>query len=499
MSFEVSCSQCQGRLRVEQPGLVACPHCGTRLNVAEPSAADVPAAVPQAAVPQVPVPAVAEVPAPAPAFAQPPAPVAPAPVAAAPAPVAPAPAAPVPTAGAPQVVADSPAPPQAGEQMPYLGEMGMPGPEAEEESHADSALDDEDNESVLPGEMQAAAPSPATAPVPAPATATVAPAVAPATGFPTFAAGPAVDVSDSSGSVLPQPDSVIHAGPSSSIIHKYTTEKLKGTVSKKWFALALSYSSAVTLAVLYLAWQVMNGGGSSSQLESLPDVKPKRKDNGDFAMLLVPESAVMPPGHTLALGESRRFGNLEVTPLKVARGPVQFEFYRRDDSQTKADGDEVLKLWLRFRNVSTDQQISPLDALLFRRDAAFETGEIDRANNFVCAATDKKKDGHRVLVYELNEDAAWNLRGQNLDFEIPPGETLDTYIPTTEEGVSDLLTADGPYVWRVHFRKGYSPQRYGVTTVVEVNFDKSEVVNGSAIEATDKADKADEAAPAEQS
>lgn len=184
----------------------------------------------------------------------------------------------------------------------------------------------------------------------------------------------------------------------------------------------------------------------------------------------------MPPGHTLALGDTRRFGNLKVTPLRVTRGPVKFEYHLKNDSQKKKDGDEILQLWLRFENVSTDQSIAPLDGLVFRRDPAFEIGETDRANSFVCAQGHKKKDGHRVLVYELNADDIWNLRDQNADFEIPPGETFDTYIPTTEEGVTELLSADAPYIWRVHFRKGYSPQRYGVTTVVEVSFDKSDVV-----------------------
>ena len=465
MPFEVSCSHCQGRLRVEQAGLVACPHCGTRLNVAEPPATDVPAAIPPTPVAASP-PTVDSNP-----VVQAPEPV----VAAAPQPE------PVATPASPSNAHDTAV---SGEQMPYLGDMAMPGTtSAEEPSGAGSALDDEDFESVLPGgnEVDVPAPAPVVAsepanPAAAPAVVATAPAPAPVSPIPAAVSGPPEPARNVVSTTLPQPKPLIQPGSQSSILQKYTAERLQGKVSKKLFALAISYSSAMTLAVLYLAWQLMNGGGSASNLESLPDVKPQRDADGDIGMSLIKEAAEMPPGHTLALGDSQRFGNLKLTPLRVTRGPVKFEFHLKDESRKKEDGGEILQLWLRFENVSTDQSIAPLDGLVFRRDPAFDVGELDRANNFVCARSEKKKDGHRVLVYELNRNDIWNLRDQSTEFEIPPGETFETYIPTTEEGVKELLTADAPYVWRVHFRKGYSPQRYGVTTVVEVSFDKSDVV-----------------------
>jgi hypothetical protein len=46
------------------------------------------------------------------------------------------------------------------------------------------------------------------------------------------------------------------------------------------------------------------------------------------------------------------------------------------------------------------------------------------------------------------------------------------YIPTEEAGLDQLT---GELVWRLHFRKGYSPAGYGVTTVVEIAFDSLQI------------------------
>lgn len=446
MSFEVSCSQCQGRLRVEQAGVVACPHCGAHLTVNAP-ADESPAAVPQTA---------ANVTTPDAPGAN--------------------------TAGdwtAAEASSEAPTP-DVGEQMPYLGDPPPDVAPDEFDSSSGSALDDEDAESVLPGGGDAVAHSPAVA-APAPTPAPMVPIESAADGavVPVMDGGASVHSGAQTGS-LPAPDSVVNSGASSSIIRRYAAEKLKGTVSRSLFVIVVSYSSAVTLAAIYLAFEVMAGGGSASQLESLPDVKPQRQKGGDIGMIMIPEDADMPVGHTLAIGETRRFGNLEVTPLRVARGPIQFEFFLGDESQQKPDGDEILQLWLRFRNVSDEQSIAPLESLVFRRAASFDDAVQDRANTFVSALSQKRRSGHRLLTYEWNKDDVWNLRGQNVDYEIPPGETIETYVPTAEAGVTKLLADEGPYIWRVHFRKGYSPRQYGVTTVIEVGFDKSDIVAATA-------------------
>ncbi|MDA1212701.1 MAG: hypothetical protein O2955_09285 [Planctomycetota bacterium] len=240
-------------------------------------------------------------------------------------------------------------------------------------------------------------------------------------------------------------------------------------VSMLLFIIVLSYASAMTLAFGYLMYQ--NQFGAPHQLESLPDIKPPMK-KGQVALQLVPESAELPNGHTLALG------NVRVTPLKVTKEPLRFEYYSGDTTKSRAPTSPVLKLWVRFENVSQDQTFSPLDRKLLLANIADgkHVGEI-RSNQFVIRLADKPKSRPRVQIYDLPPDGEWDFQGFRSTPLLSPGETWDTYLPTTEEGLSQL---EGNLVWRVHIRKGYHPESYnGVTTLFEVRFNSDQIQSGS--------------------
>ena len=227
----------------------------------------------------------------------------------------------------------------------------------------------------------------------------------------------------------------------------------------------------MTIAAVWLLMKVLNP--TANTLENLPDLEPKRDSSGQIGLRLIPEEAPMPLGHELKLGDEQRFGNLKVTALRVTRGPLEFSHYDPDVSATRDPIPGVLKLWLKFENMSDDQSIAPLRSLVFRRDSTDIDNE--RANNFVCRLSEKKKDGEMLLVYDHVIAGDWDIRSMKVDEEIPPGGSIETFIPTTPEGVDALFGGDEPLVWRVHFRKGYSPKNYGVTTVFEVTFAEEDV------------------------
>jgi hypothetical protein len=222
-----------------------------------------------------------------------------------------------------------------------------------------------------------------------------------------------------------------------------------------------------TLALLYMYFA--SSRARPHALESLPDVPPLDVEHGEV-MKLAPADAELPPGHQLALGESRRFGNVLVEPLRVVAEPVTFEHFSQQSDVQKPPTQPVLKLWVRFTNVSDDQTIVPLDAELLFRRALLDDG-VPRANQFVGHTSDRQSDGALVLMYDHPTTSEWDLTGQQLGVALAPGDSVETYLPSGEAGAE----LSGPLVWRVHFRKGYSPKGYGVTTLVDVVFDVTDV------------------------
>jgi len=222
----------------------------------------------------------------------------------------------------------------------------------------------------------------------------------------------------------------------------------------------------VTIGFAWLFFRAMKP--QDQGLESLPDVNPPKKN---VSILLIPEKTEMPPGHELEIGGSQRFGNIKVTVLKVTRGPIQFVHFSRNPDKKRFPTSPVLKLWLKFENVSDDQTIAPLDArLLFAR-----TGKDRftwRGNQFVCRLEDKaNRDQRKVLPYDYGA-GDWDLASLTLDKPLKPGESRDYYVPT---GENDLELLTGDLLWRVHFRKGYGPKGRGVTTVFEVHFASKDI------------------------
>jgi hypothetical protein len=289
-------------------------------------------------------------------------------------------------------------------------------------------------------------PFPAVMTAPAPAVVTTAAAVAvdAPPRSPRMATGPALEASPQQAGLFPE------------------------TVPWNWFVLAISYASAVTMVLLYL-W-LTAGSRRQHALESLPDLVPE-VHNGQVAMKVPPPQIDVAPGHVLRLGESQRFGSVKVTPVKITRGPLRFVHALGDKGARREPTQAVLKLWLRFDNVSRDQRFTPLDrTLVFKRifrERVF-------TNNFLCAVDQRREDGQLFYVYDMPEFSEFLIVGQDLGQRIGPGETWETFIPS-EEGITDVR---GEWVWRVQFRKGYHPRSgRGVTTLVDVRFHPDDILD----------------------
>ncbi len=244
-------------------------------------------------------------------------------------------------------------------------------------------------------------------------------------------------------------------------------------VSKRLFLIVLSYASAITLVCAILIMQSLQA--KPHDLESLPDLKPPMKDD-EIAYRLVPEAAKLPLGHSLKLGQSQRFGNLLVTPIKVVYEPLQFSHYSDDPTKIRPASKPVMKLWLKFENVSKDQKFAPLDRkLMLMRIVDPKNPEYMRSNQFLCPADSKGDLDKTSLLYNLEMVGDWDFAAVEDDPVLAPGESLEIYLPSSEDAYDKM---EGKITWRVQFRKGYHPEsKRGVTTLIEVVFDKSQVAS----------------------
>jgi hypothetical protein len=248
-------------------------------------------------------------------------------------------------------------------------------------------------------------------------------------------------------------------------------------VATTTFVALLSYASAVTLGCLYLAYLLWQNPRTLDLPDLAPPVsKDKRKTT---SLIYLPPEKEIPPANILKLRESRQYGSVMVTPMRVTRGPVEFVYDDPTGGQSSEQRDPegpVLKLHLRFENVSKDQEFVPLDRrLVYTKELDRKSYGLFKTNNFVSNVSGRGQLANHVLVFDQSPDSSWLMKEQNLDHDLGPGQVLNTYIATTPEQIETL---EGDLVWRVHFRKGYNPKSLrGVTTLIEVLFRSSDIVD----------------------
>ncbi|MFN7867072.1 MAG: hypothetical protein ACK5TX_06675, partial [Planctomyces sp.] len=208
----------------------------------------------------------------------------------------------------------------------------------------------------------------------------------------------------------------------------------------------------------------------SHPLESLPDVRPLQP--GEFQ--IIPPDAPLPPMHGLKLNESRRFGDVILTPLRVSREPLTFEHFQTHTPEPRLTSKPVLKLWLQFKNVSRDYAFLPYDnSLMSHRHPMFATDEFTQANSGLNLAG--TTNAPRILNFLHTALSNLLLTGQHVDTPVTPGQTVEVFVASAELPETELKQAS--WTWRIQFRKGvHQPSGHGVTTLVDVTFDTSEIL-----------------------
>jgi hypothetical protein len=272
--------------------------------------------------------------------------------------------------------------------------------------------------------------------------------------------GPGESVLDPSTSSTPVPDEVfgrLNAGQSK-FDHGESGSQSDDdqTVEPRstWIQLLLlSYSSAVTLALIWVLWtgrSLRNPDASAGNLTRGAE-EPASKPVETSAREPLPP---IPPANVTSLHTPVRIGDLEITPLSIDYAAVELirsidpADYRRVESTS-------LILRLKLTNVSAASKFAPLDPALIRD----QNSPLDRS--YVATSGNGK-----LSLFPLAVDSEWMILGQNFPL-LAAGESVETVI-ASEPAAEDRL--DGEMTWRVRLRIG--PYR---TDILGVRFTRSDL------------------------
>ncbi|MGL5094994.1 MAG: hypothetical protein ACRDD1_05375, partial [Planctomycetia bacterium] len=222
--------------------------------------------------------------------------------------------------------------------------------------------------------------------------------------------------------------------------------------------LLYTWASVATIIALWL-W--INRTPQPGHTESLPD------DGVKVGNAIISPLESLSERQILRLGETRRFGNLEVTAVKIENRPIEI----------RPDGDvttPVLVMTLSLRNVSETQTFHPTDPVFFyyheppKKLNGFKMFPQGYTYSYLHSVDNVRKV---TLPYDL-------FYGNGMHFDeqafksIGPGETLETVVVSEEDAAGKLAPE---MIWRVKLRKGKTSAGKGVATVVGVQFRKDQV------------------------
>ncbi len=246
--------------------------------------------------------------------------------------------------------------------------------------------------------------------------------------------------------------------------------KSSSGASSTAFALVAGYAAAVTLAVIGLLLTDRISLSGRNILESLPDVEPLRSN--EFRK--VPDDAELPAGHALNLGESRRYGDVVLTPFKITREQINFVNMMNGAAADGQTSKPVLKLWFRMTNASTEIAFPPWDVALMTHRS--EKNESAVANSWLMVTESGTDTETQVLNYFHSPDSNLDMKDHHSRELLNPGTELTSYIASSESISQIAPEKIEGYRWRIQIRKGvHFESGHGVTTLVDVNFSPSDI------------------------
>lgn len=242
----------------------------------------------------------------------------------------------------------------------------------------------------------------------------------------------------------------------------------------------LGYAIAVTLLLLFCLLTGRLSFRANHALESLPDLRPL----GPNEFLKVPDGTELPTGHLLKPGESKRFGDVVITPLRITREPLRFEGFLNRTAEDTLTTSPVLQLWVRFENLSDEYSFPPFDSgLMSHRSPPAGTDPSTIANSFLQVNEASGTEPIRILNFLQSLDSNFLIIGQNSGKVLAPGESMEACFASSTDIQNVKLDDSTKLTWRIQFRKGvHVDSGHGVTTLVDVAFTGSDITSPAPVQ-----------------
>ncbi len=254
--------------------------------------------------------------------------------------------------------------------------------------------------------------------------------------------------------------------------------------SSGWLTVALivpliSYSILATILIFILYQQKESLKQSLPHpLEMLPDLE---GDNVGARRVTVyyrtqPDIA-LPANLRVGLGESLRVGDLELTPLRVEQAVIGLT---SPGGGANTQRHKSLVLHLRMKNVSENVAFKPTDPEFQR---AWDATRVSGMPYTFLEMGDRRFYGGPIRWTPDNPTgrrADVTLDGANLDRELRPGESMQTFVCTHPElkAADHVAKHAGKMLWRVQVRRGLvrvKDREVSATAVVGVEFTRDDI------------------------
>ncbi len=216
-----------------------------------------------------------------------------------------------------------------------------------------------------------------------------------------------------------------------------------------------AYISGVLMGLI--VGKVISAGGSPAS--SGPTGLEMICDDGQHKHKWPSPKSAVPSSQIKRIGETMKFGALEVTAKAIERSKV-IKVHAGTKNKEPSDAD-CLVLRLSIRNTSKDREFAPLDPVFVR-----PLGKNDHPGySFI-----EVKDGEPIQMFELSIFSEFDLEGQPFD-EIKPGEEIEAIVAAADGSADE---ARGKMLWRVRLRAGeYKGRSY--STVVGFEFSADQI------------------------